>query len=198
MLPKRLGVKYFVDPSVEVDLAKYVPIYQRWIQREWVEGLLIDVANYDHVYHGPGVILIGDEADYAMDMREGRPGLLYTRKRQLMDTLAQELDRDARLALIAVQKLLGEPTLQGISFDLSEVQLYFFDRLALPNTPDTFSALTSELQAFADRVYPGAQVALESVSSDTREPFTVRLKANGTFDVETLLANIDSTEAIAE
>ena len=83
MLPRRFSVKYFVSSPAHVELSKFVPIFQRWIQRQLVEGLLIDVAAYEHVYQGPGIVLIGDEGDYSLDIRDGRPGLMYTRKRQI-------------------------------------------------------------------------------------------------------------------
>src|SRR5690606_13498875 len=110
MLPRRFSVKYFVSNPEHVELSKFVPIFQRWIQRDLVEGLLIDVAAYEHVHEGPGILLIGDEGDYSLDIRDGRPGLMYTRKRQITGTLPDVLRVSTRLALIAVQKLLAEPS----------------------------------------------------------------------------------------
>jgi hypothetical protein len=73
-------VKFFaVDPSA-VRLDAFIPVYHRWIQKQAVEGMLVDVADYGHLPQGPGVMLIAHEADYGMDSAEGPLGLLYTRK----------------------------------------------------------------------------------------------------------------------
>ena len=37
------------------------------------DELMIDVADYKHVKHGPGVVLVGDANDYYLDEGEGRP-----------------------------------------------------------------------------------------------------------------------------
>ena len=49
----------------DVDPEAFVPVFHDWIRRGAVEGLLIDVARYGHVHHGPGIMLVGHEGDYA-------------------------------------------------------------------------------------------------------------------------------------
>ena len=68
-----------------------------------LEELLIDVADYLHVHNGPGIMLIGHEADYSLDNRAGRLGLLYNRKEQLDGTTQEKLAQAARAALTAAQ-----------------------------------------------------------------------------------------------
>ena len=100
---QRIQVKYFVKNPDVVDLPAIVPIFHTWIQKASLEGLLIDVADYKHVHEGPGIVLIGHEGDYAMDMGSGRPGLLYIRKRKekINGDLREQLRSSIRLALIA-------------------------------------------------------------------------------------------------
>ena len=43
-------------------------VFHAWIQKGAVEGLLLDVADYQHIQDGPGMILIGDQVDYAFDL----------------------------------------------------------------------------------------------------------------------------------
>jgi hypothetical protein len=172
MQVKRFGVKIFVKGEVNFDLAAVVPIFQRWIQQHSVEGLLIDVADYKHVYHGPGVVLIGHEGDYGFDLRGGRPGLLYVRKRELQGTLADDLQLAFRVAREASRKLETEATLNGVRFDETYAEVIFYDRLAAPNTPESLAVVQEALQAAA--LYPdGAQI--ESVEADSRKPLTVRV-----------------------
>ncbi len=171
MQPKRFAVKYFVQGEIRFDLAALVPIFQRWIQQHSVEGLLIDVADYKHVFQGPGVVLIGHEGDYGFDLRGGRPGLLYTRKRELQTTLADDLQLALRLASEACRKLETETTLNDIRFNIDQAEILFLDRLVMPNTPEAFASL----QPVITGLYPTAQI--NSVEPDTRQPLTIHLSA---------------------
>ncbi len=196
MQPKRFGVKFFVTDPGSVELSKFVPIYQRWIQRSWVEGLLIDVAAYEHVPQGPGIILIGDEGDYALDNRDGRPGLLYTRKRQMGDTFQDSLRTTFRLALLAAHKLTAEPTIKGIGFDYTHAQIIFFDRLNTPNTPEALAAAAAEIGAFASSLYTSSDLSVDLAYADPREPLSVYVKAVAQIDAETLIERLTSGETI--
>ena len=184
MTPKRLSAKFFVTQSPDINLPDFLPVFQRWIQRDAVEGMLIDVVDYAHVHHGPGVILIGDEADYSLDLAEGRPGVLYTRKRAMPPALQDALQTAVRLALTAAQQLEQETTLKNLSFDYSEIQLKFLDRLNAPNTAETFEALKAELQAFADSLYDGAEIV--RADGDSREALTITIKSPAPVEAETL------------
>ncbi|HLV33716.1 MAG TPA: hypothetical protein VKY59_01325 [Spirillospora sp.] len=196
MHPRRLSVKYFVTNPAVIDLPKFGPVFQRWIQRDWVEGLLIDVANYDHVPQGPGVILIGDEGDYALDIRDGRPGLMYTRKRQMAATLQDTLHTVFRLTVIAAQKVETEPTLKGITFDYSQAQVTFLDRLNTPNTPEVFAAIQAEIKAFAVDLYAGADISTELAYTDPREPLSLHVRAAGPVDASSLIERLTASAAI--
>jgi len=95
-----------------VDLAGAIPVFHRWIQERVRPEMLIDVADYRHVPNGPGVMLIGYEADYSLDNTKGRLGLLYSRKQA--GGAAQENLRQAYDAAVAACRLLeGSRSLTG-------------------------------------------------------------------------------------
>jgi hypothetical protein len=196
MLPRRFSVKFFVTDPSRIELSKFVPIFQRWIQRQLVEGMLIDVAAYEHVYQGPGILLIGDEGDYSLDMRDGRPGLMYTRKRQIDGTLPDALRVATRLTLIAAQKLTAEPTIKGIAFDCSELQITLLDRLNFPNTSEAFAAVKAEIKPLAAALYGDSGVSLELAYADSRESLSVILKTSEQFDVTALIDRLATGETI--
>ncbi len=82
MNPLRLSLKIFATkPIPREELHPFIGVFHRFIQEAAVPGLLIDVADYAHVPDGPGVILIGHDVDYGIDLAGGRTGLLTTRKR---------------------------------------------------------------------------------------------------------------------
>jgi hypothetical protein len=155
--------------------------------------LLIDVADYLHVHNGPGIMLIGHEADYSLDNRAGRLGLLYNCKTQLGGTTHEKLAQAARAVLTAAQILEKE---NGLKFKTQEVQVIVNDRLLVPNTAETFAVLESDLRAFFDKFYSGTEYALTH-KTDPRERFTVHVTVEARFSVESLLKNLSAEPAHA-
>jgi len=183
---QHINIKFYLENPETVNLADYATVFNTWIQNQRLEELLIDVADYLHVYNGPGIMLIGHEADYSLDDRAGRLGLLYNRKAQLAGTTQVKLTQAASAALTAAEILENE---NGLKFNGSELQVLINDRLLAPNTTQTFIALESDLKTFFDRLYNGAQYTLTH-HTDPRERFTVNVKTETSFDVETLLKNL--------
>src|SRR5208282_5773091 len=77
---QHLSVKIFEQSGAELDGAKAIAVFHRWIQRGGLPEMPIDVADYVHLPAGPGVILVCQEAAYSLDNNDGRLGLLYQRK----------------------------------------------------------------------------------------------------------------------
>lgn len=190
---QHLNVKCYLENPEAVNLADYAAVFNSWIQTQRLEELLIDVADYLHVHHGPGIMLIGHEADYSLDHRAGRPGLLYNRKAQLDGTAQEKLAQAVGAALTAAQILEQE---NGLKFIGSEVQVIVNDRLLIPNTFETFATLEPDLKVFFDRLYVGANYVLTH-NADPRERFTVNVKTEAGFEVEELLKNLSVETAHA-
>lgn len=184
---QHINIKFFIENPERVKLEEYGAVFNKWIQRHVTPELLIDVADYLHVHNGPGMILIGHEADYSLDNRAGRLGLLYNRKAQLDGSVQEKLAQVARAALTAGRLLETE---NGAKFNGQEAQILINDRLLVPNTLETFAALEPDLRAFFDTLYNGTEYSLIHSSADPRERFTVDVRATVNFDVETLLKNL--------
>ncbi|RME82665.1 MAG: hypothetical protein D6775_10260, partial [Caldilineae bacterium] len=82
MLPHRISAKLFFRPPIFWEPEEFILLFHRWIRETALPGLPIDVADYTHVHHGPGVLPIGFEGDYALDYRDGRAGFQYTGKQR--------------------------------------------------------------------------------------------------------------------
>jgi hypothetical protein len=190
---QHVNVKLYLENSESVNLADYAAIFNAWIQQQRLEELLIDVADYLHVHNGPGMMLIGHEADYSLDNRLGRLGLLYNRKEQLDCSNHEKLVQAARAVLIAAQMLEKE---NGLKFNGSEVQIIVNDRLLVPNTEETFAALESDIKSLSNQLYGGAEYSL-SHNLDPRERFSVNVKTESKFEVEALLKNLSAETAHA-
>lgn len=185
---QHLSAKIFARDSQALDLEPVLGIFNGWIQQSGSEELLIDVADYRHVFHGPGVVLIGHEANYSLDETGGRLGLLYSRKAPLDGSVQDRLRQAVRAALRACRRLEEEPVLSGrLAFDGRAIELLVNDRALVPNTQLAFAALEPEVRTLADAFYGPGAYSLER-NSDPRERFNVQVRATGSDpDVEGLL-----------
>jgi hypothetical protein len=153
---QHVNVKIFATRS-DINLVDTIPVFHNWIQNSTVPELLIDVADYKHVPDGPGIMLIGHEADYSLDETDGRLGLLYNRKTAVDGDSQAALKQAYDAAIFAAKKLEQTPVFVGsLEFDASEVEVILNDRLLTPNTEETWQAVLPELNSFFSRIYgPG-------------------------------------------
>lgn len=151
---QHVNVKIFARQPVLADLADAIPVFHRWIQEHAAPQLLIDVADYRHVPAGPGVMLVGLEANYSLDLSGGRLGLLYNRKSVFEGDTLEQLRHAYDSALAACRRLEEEPEFRNkLSFDPGECEVIFNDRLLAPNTDATYAALMPELEAFFAKLW---------------------------------------------
>lgn len=187
---QRIGIKFFARGGERVELPEFIPVFHRWIQTNAVPGLLIDVADYAHVFRGPGIMLIGHEGDYATDMAEGRMGLLYARKRMLEGTLEDRFAEVCRLALLGCRALEEAPELGGrLRFPCDEMAVVVSDRLLAPNTAETEERLEGPLSALVARLWDG-KVAGRTRPSDPRERFSLHLRFDAAPGAAELLSRL--------
>lgn len=173
--PKRLRVKLFVENPEAVAAEKVVPVFQRWIQRGAIKNeLLIDVADYKHVHHGPGIVLIAHEGDYAYQFNDGRVGLSYTLKQHDSATLEDALSTALARVIFAAQLVHKESQLKGLQIALDSVQISLLDRLQYPHDAETIAQVQAAITALFDGKDSDVQVT--PVEADVREPisFTVQ------------------------
>ncbi|HVU14917.1 MAG TPA: hypothetical protein VHD90_26765 [Phototrophicaceae bacterium] len=186
-LPSRLQIKLFVANPKSIDNSVVSALFQRWIQDKTLEGQLIDVADYRHVFQGPAVVLIGFDADYAIDNSGGRLGLLFTRKHSPEAHFKTQLRSSLRLALAAAQLLETEASLNPKPrFSAGEIEVRFPDRLQFPNTPETFAAVKDDLRSVFTEVYASDSVEIAPVEQDARYLFSVRVQSEAAFRISEL------------
>jgi hypothetical protein len=186
---QHVNVKLFVEGS-EASLEPLVTVFHRWIQEKVFDELLLDVADYRHVYAGPGVILIGHEANYSLDNTDNELGVLYNRKAVVEGTNQDRLKQAARSVLTACQRLEAEPKLNGqIHFAGKRIDLTINDRFLAPNEPATRAAFEPELKEFCKKLFGGNGYSA-AFEENPRKRFGVSLQASQPIAAETLLANL--------
>lgn len=189
-------LKWFLGDAADIALEAFIPVFHHWIQRQCLEELLIDVADYRHVHNGPGVILIAHDAHYAIDATDGRLGLLYSRRRETHPSRRHIQDTRERLAsvflcaLSACQRLETDTAFQGqLRFRTDGMVLRLNDRLFAPNTLDAFQAIYEDLAPFLRTLYPRQELEVAH-ASDTASRLTVEIKTTENPGVETLLTRL--------
>lgn len=184
---QRLGVKFFLHDSSQLELGDLVPVFHSWIQKQVVEDhILVDVHNYSHVQGGPGILLVAHEGNFSIDLGDGRMGLLYYRKQPLDGPLGSRLRTICRTALKGARLLENESQLKEVQFKTDELLLVANDRLKAPNTEATFQQLEPELTGFFSRLLDGDDFTLIR-QENPRERFAVRVRAGHSQDTQALL-----------
>ena len=143
---QHVNVKFFVDGELTADLEEFINIFHRLVAEQAMDEMMIDVADYRHVPEGPGVIMVGLEADYAIDHKDGRYGLRYNRKAPLEGSNQDRL-RDAFEKARKTCTLL-ESEIDGVKFSRTDFELFINDRALAPNTPETLDAARPEIESF--------------------------------------------------
>ncbi len=192
MALQHVNVKLLVQDPDEVDLEPLIPIFHSWIQDQVCQELLLDVADYRHVDAGPGVVVIGHQANYSVDNTDNRLGVRYNRKAPLDGSNQDRLKQATRSALTACQRLESDPRLDGkLRFNGQEMEVFINDRVVAPNRDATREAVKSDLQVFFQELLRGNEYSL-SYGSDPRRLFAVSVKASQRFSVVDLLENLTS------
>ena len=183
MIPQRIGAKLFFEDANSLDLSLFIPVFHRWIRNNTVDGMLIDVADYKHVTDGPGVMLIGHDGDFSIDLAEGRSGLRYVRKRGWDDPAGDDaqvlragLGEVLRMLRQGADALAGERKLRNVvRFVEGELQVTFSDQLRTPNTAEAFAAIETDIRAVLVQRHADALISLKRVSQSPHEALTVNV-----------------------
>ena len=170
----KFGIKIFVANPAVVQPADFIPVFQNWIQSQSIPGhLLIDVHDYSHVHHGPGILLVAHEGNFSMDAEEGRLGLVYYRKQHAPGDGAAQLRATVQTAREACRLLAGDARLKRLTFREDEFRVIVNDRLRAPNTADTRSVLEPVVARVFAEEFPGRNVTIVSATTDARERFAL-------------------------
>lgn len=190
---------FFADDS-QVDLEAFIPVFHRLIQTQRLDEVLIDVADYRHVPHGPGVVLIAHDAHYAIDTADGRAGLLYSRRRETHPRRAALSSEVARLhsvlscTLAACQQLETDTAFQGrLRFRSDELLLRCNDRFLTADSVADYEELYQHVVPCLDVLYPGQHVEVSRLQPRSAR-LTIAVKSAEVADVSTLLTRLQAAE----
>ena len=190
---ERYKLTIFADPVSAVSAKGIIPVFHKWIREQSIDELLIDVADYTHLPSGPNALLVGHEANLAIETGADCVGLCYIRKRNAPEKLAQNLVSGATTLLQAAQMLESDSDamLNG-TFTFQTDKLVFSpnDRLLAPNTPDVAKALEKTLQTFAEQLHGTESVSITSQTAVGQPTFAITSQTR--MSLENLLGNLSA------
>jgi hypothetical protein len=188
---QHINVRLLLENVATGDLDPLVPVFHDWIQNRVCDELLLDVADYRHIPAGPGVVLIGYEANYSVDNLDDRLGVRYSRKAALSDSNEGRLAQATRAVLKACQRLEAESRLEGkVRFNGRELEISINDRLLAPNRAATQQSVEPELRIFFRRLLGEKGYSLDFANGNPRKLFSVFVTFFRPIPVIDLLRNL--------
>ena len=156
---QHVAFKIFVDGELNADWEQFINVFHGWVAAQSMPEMMIDVADYRHVPNGPGVVMVGHEADYYLDNTDGKPGLRFVCKaRRDGDNLAQ-VEHAFQSVSAACARL--EQEISGLRFSRTRFQLTVNDRAVAPNNAATRDVLKTELPSILESLFGGAEFELD-------------------------------------
>ena len=187
---QHINVKLYLQDPQAVKLEALVPVFHGWIQNKVCEELLIDVADYRHVHAGPGVVLVGHQADYSLDNTDNRLGIRYNRKAALEGSNRDRFSQALRAALQACRRLEADEKLNGaLRFDRQDLKLFVNDRMLAPNTGRPTDSVQAELRDFFGSVFGDGEFEMK-FESDPRSLFGVEVRTARPVELSGVLARL--------
>ena len=121
----KLDLAFEGDPSSGAGSEDLIGLAHGWIQRQRLDEIWIDVADYSHLPAGPGVLLVAHGAIYALRSETGLGLALSTRSREIGDDPYEELQRASSRFSRAAKALyedlnLPEPRTSTLSIRLNQ------------------------------------------------------------------------------
>lgn len=178
---QHINIKIPLSGELGIDLYRFMEIFHDWVREQSMDELLIDVADYRHVPEGPGVMLIGLQADYSMDNVGGEWGLLYNRKDALDGTNADRIAQAFSSAVRVCGLLESAFAPDGLAFSRNDLELIVNDRALAPNTDETWAGAKDEIAAALEAAC-GSPVELTR-EADPRRRFGARARCAAGFGI---------------
>jgi len=184
---QKINVKFYLAEDAVLSPEDAFRIFSQWIP-ETKDEILIDVADYQHVPQGPKTVLVGHQANYTLDNTDGRYGLIYGQKATAIGSNSDRLKSAFAAALKACRRLEQAQDAKA-RFVGAEAVVVINDRLQAANSDATLAEIRDDLEQVLGQLYAGASTRVER-EGDARQRFTVRVRAEGDFDTQTLLSNL--------
>jgi len=184
---QKIEVKFLAVEREPVPHAAFIEIFHGWVQSS--DGVLHDVADYSHMHHGPGVILIARDFHVSVDETAGRRGFLFRQRARLEGSNHERVARVFQNSLDLCRRLQAEPAVHGkIEFRVDDFELTLNDRLIAPNVEDSYRTLEAEVPPLLKRFFAAAPFSLQR-EMDPRKRVRLHIRAASPVDQAALFGH---------
>lgn len=183
-------VKVYVRQSSQVSARNFRETFTQWIQEEKLPGLLIDVADYTHMHHGPGVVLVAHEGNWSFDETAGRQGLLYVSKVPSKAPVPARLTAALASALQACVLVESDARFPDLRFDAENLCIGVNDRL-VPASEAAFAALENETRTLISKLCGSGNIRFKR-EDDARRRMSLEVQVRGATSAAELLVRLES------
>ncbi len=153
---QRVDLKLLLEAPADPDLDPFLVIFDRWRKAPGHPSDWVDLADYAHMPHGPGILIAGKRDTFSVNLNPPGPGLLTSVRGGLGGSLEQRFREAFRRAAELNAAVLGEPEFPPAMAPIEGAwEIFANDRLQCPNTDGTDRLLRAPLAA-ALEVPPGA------------------------------------------
>ena len=173
---QRINVKLLAGAPRDFSVDSFLAIFGRWRNDAENPAAWFDLADYAHMPKGAGVVLVGKQGNFSIDLGDPGPGLLYCGKKDYSGSVEQRITETFERCLALVKPLLGEPEYPAeLKIQPGSWELAINDRLDAPNTATTDENLRPGISAALDTVFgPGAYAIEREPDPQKRYGFSIR------------------------
>ncbi len=189
---QKICVKVLTDAPPAPNLDPFIAIFGRWRTETDHPAQWLDLADYAHMPRGPGIMLVGRNANLSFDLGSAAPGIIYTCKRGLEGAPEARLRAVLRACFEMADRLVAEPEFpHEVQLLTGSLELSFNDRLETPNTPATDRLLRPVIECVLNSLFPSARCQILR-HTDPAKLYGFSIQANGAPGLDTLLARLRS------
>jgi hypothetical protein len=179
---QRIQVKLLSNAPASLDLNPFIEIFGRWRADRNHPAGWVDLADYAHVPRGPGIVLVGFNANFSFDMTADSngtgetPGILYFTKKGLSGSHLERIAASLRSCLDLSKRLVAEREFpKNIQLRANELEIRFPDRLLTPNTAAIHKELRPPVERALDGLFGSGGYALTLHQNEDEAPgYSVR------------------------
>ena len=173
---QRINVKLLATAPPDFSVDSFLAIFGRWRNDAENPAGWFDLADYAHMPKGTGVVLVGKQGNFSIDLGDPGPGLLYCGKQDYSGPVEQRITETFERCLALVKPLLTEPEYPAdLKIQPGSWELAINDRLDSPNTAATDQDLRPGISAALDTVFgPGAYSIEREPDPQKRYGFSIR------------------------
>jgi hypothetical protein len=179
---QRIDVKILAEAPANFSLDPFLAIFSRW-RKTQDEFDWIDLADYAHMPAGAGIMLIGKQGSFSLNLDDPGIGLLYSGRKDFSGTFEGRVVEAFRRCLRLAKPLLAEPDYpRQLKLLPGSWEIFINDRLHFPNTDETDRILCWPIASALNALFGANNYSMDREKDPQRRyAFSVRAQ-NGDLD----------------